>query len=78
LLPRKPSKPSKIDALGPTRRCLSGALAAGKAPQDLIFVDLWNDSVGFFEQETQSLSFGSGSGGSHPLGCVKARVVVAY
>jgi len=26
----------------------------------------------FFEQETQSQSFGGGSGGSHPLGCVKA------
>jgi len=27
----------------------------------------------FFEQETQSLSFGGRSGGSHPLGCMKAR-----
>jgi len=27
----------------------------------------------FFEQETQSLSFGGGSGGSHPLGSLKER-----
>ena len=48
-------------------------MAAGLAPQGLVLADLWNGGILFLKQETQKRSFGGGSDGSHPLGCVKAR-----
>ena len=60
-------------ARGPTPRRLSGNIGCEESTARLGCSRSMEWWCWFFEQNTQSLSFGSGSGGSRPLGYVKAR-----